>query len=614
MDNSSNSKTNNKMIFSKNIVINSNEAISWAAAAANVNFVSHYPGSPVNLIEPHLKKLNNRFDRKIEFNDSLNEHVAALSAAGASYCGARSLTIMKHVGLNIAADPFNYIGYTGVKGGMVIIVGTDPGAVSSTGEEDVHWFVPQFNFPLFEPTSVQECYDYTIEAFELSERYQIPVMIFIPGRLAYNHSSIKVSLQNNKLNKKFYFEKDREKYINVGARAVKNHRILIDKVKKISESESVNKNKFNEKSKTGIITRGLSYSVAYELIENYNLQNKIHLLNLDLVYPINQTDILKFTKGKDEIIVIEDQDGFVENQIKMHCFNDINCKIYGKSNFPAYGEISRIQVETFFINKFNLSIDSRNISLKTPEIPERLGTFCEGCPHTGSFYSIDTVFKDLDGVVGGDIGCSSLPPFRADWLLCMNAGIGISQGMAQILDDQPVISTGGDGSFFHAGALSLLSAVHNNINLIHMVFDNGTIAMTGHQESPSEKNFNHHQFLNSIGVNRVIDVSSYDPKDFIEKFNDELKRDGVRVFWVKGACVRSGNAFIESRRNILYPEIDPSKCGSCDKCYVELACPAILNLKEHPKQELKIDLDRCVRCGLCNEICPNDAISIHDMV
>jgi indolepyruvate ferredoxin oxidoreductase alpha subunit len=196
----------------------------------------------------------------------------------------------------------------------------------------------------------------------------------------------------------------------------------------------------------------------------------------------------------------------------------------------------------------------------------------------------------------------------------MNAGIGISQGMAQILDDQPVISTGGDGSFFHAGAISLLNAVHNNINLIHMVFDNGTIAMTGHQESPSEKNFDHHQFLNSIGVNRVIDVSSYDPKDFIEKFNNELTRDGVRVFWVKGACVRSGNAFIESRRNVLYPEIDPSKCGSCNKCYVELACPAILNLEKHPKQELKIDLDRCVRCGLCNEICPNDAISIHNMV
>jgi indolepyruvate ferredoxin oxidoreductase alpha subunit len=220
----------------------------------------------------------------------------------------------------------------------------------------------------------------------------------------------------------------------------------------------------------------------------------------------------------------------------------------------------------------------------------------------------------LNGVIGGDIGCSSLAPFRADWLMCMNAGIGVSQGMAQVLTDQPVISTGGDGSFFHAGALSLMSAVHNDINLIHMVFDNSTIAMTGHQPSPSEFDFDHHKFLEGMGVKTVIDVSPYDPKDFIQKFKDELPKKGVRVFWVKGACVLKGNDFIESRRNVIYPTIDATKCGSCSKCYKELACPAIINLKSSPDQELAIDLDRCVRCGVCNEICPNGAISIQDMI
>ena len=165
------------MIFDSKLHINCNEAIAWGALAAHVDLVSHYPGSPVNFVETHIKKLNDRFNGEVKFNDSLNEHVAALSAAGASYCGARSMVIMKHVGLNIAADPFNYIGYTGVKGGMVIIVGTDPGANSSTGEEDVHWFIPQFNFPTFEPTSVQECYDFTKKAYEISERHEIPVMI-----------------------------------------------------------------------------------------------------------------------------------------------------------------------------------------------------------------------------------------------------------------------------------------------------------------------------------------------------------------------------------------------------------------------------------------------------
>ncbi len=596
--------------FESEIIMDCNEAIAWAAVSAGVDFVAHYPGSPVNFAEKHIKKLNDRFDCEIKFNDSLNEHVAALSAAGASYCGARSMVIMKHVGLNIAADPFNYIGYTGVKGGMVIIVGTDPGANSSTGEEDVHWYVPQFNFPLFEPTSVQECYDYTKQAYELSEKNEIPVMIFIPGRLAYNFSNVKVSLADNTNKAPFYFEKDRDRYINVGKRAVKNHKALLDKIERIGSNELHFKIHFNEAAQTGILVRGLAYRMTCELIEKYQLQNKVQLLNLDLVYPLNPDLIKKFCNGKKELIFIEDQDGFLENQVKMNFFNDLNCKIYGKNIFPKYGEILIAQIENFFNDYFKLNLPITE-SLTIPEIPERLGTFCEGCPHTGSYYAIDSVMKELDGVIGGDIGCSSLPPFRADWLLCMNAGIGVSQGMAQILTDQPIVSTGGDGSFFHAGVLSLLNAVQNKINFIHLVFDNASVAMTGHQLSPTSGVFDHRRFLESLGVDKVIDVSPYNPKDFIAKLKAELNEKGVRVFWVRGECVISGNPFIESRRKVLYPEIDATKCGSCSKCYKELACPAIINLKPAPDQELQIDLNRCVRCGVCNEICPNGAISIH---
>lgn len=601
------------MKFESKININCNEAIAWGAIASGVDFVAHYPGSPVNFVETHIKKLNDRFKANVKFNDSLNEHVAALSAAGASFCGARSMVIMKHVGLNIAADPFNYIGYTGVKGGMVIIVGTDPGANSSTGEEDVHWFVPQFNFPLFEPTSVQECYEFTKKAYEISERYEIPVMLFIPGRLAYNYSMVDVSISDKEDNTEFQFVKDKERYINVGQQAVKNHRLLLEKIELIGKMESGCKTHYNAAATHGIIVRGLSYSMTRELIEKYELQDKLHLLNLDLVFPLNINDIENFIKGKEVITVIEDQDGFLENQLKMNFFNSLKCTINGKDIFPKYGEITINQIENYFNHLFDIEI-KKEIGLTVPEIPERLGTFCEGCPHTGSYYSIDSVLKELNGVIGGDIGCSSLAPFRADWLMCMNAGIGVSQGMAQILTDQPVISTGGDGSFFHAGALSLLSAIQNDIDLIHMVFDNSTIAMTGHQNSPSEIDFDHHKFLEGMGVKKVIDVTPYDPKDFIQKFKDELPNKGVRVFWVKGACVLKGNDFIESRRNVIYPTIDSSKCESCSKCYKELACPAIINLKQAPDQDLQIDLERCVRCGVCNEICPNGAITIKDML
>ncbi len=601
------------MSYSKNIIINANEAIAWASISAGVNYVSHYPGSPVNNVEKHLKSLNQRFKKNIKFNDALNEHIATLASAGASFCGAKSLVIMKHVGLNIAADPFNYIGYTGVKGPMVVIVGTDPGANSSTGEEDVHWFIPQFNFPLFEPTSIQECYDFTKKAYEISSKYEIPVIIFIPGRLAYDYApiNVSVSLQNDSTN--FKFEKNRLKYINVGEKAVKNHKLLLEKIEIISQNENQVKTLNNNHSKIGIITRGLSYNIVEEVINNYDLGHKIHLINFDLVYPLHSKTVLDFINNKVELIFIEDQDGFLENQIKMIFFNDLKCTIQGKSIFPKYGEITYEQVEDFFLDKFKIEKKS-NQPLNSINIPERIGTFCEGCPHRSSFFVINEALKDFNGIIGGDIGCSSLAPFKADWLLCMNAGIGIAQGMAQLDINQTVISTGGDGSFFHAGALSLLSAIQNKINLIHLIFDNSSIAMTGHQNSPTTNEFDFKTFLLSMGVDKVIEVSPYKPRAFTLKLKEEINTSGVKVFWVKGECVIAGNAYIESRRNVIYPEINSKQCKDCTICYTELGCPAIINLNDSLKdKELKIDLNRCVRCGVCYEICPTGAITIKNM-
>ena len=392
-------------------LVNANQAIAWGALSAGVNFMSHYPGSPVNFVEPSLKSLDARFKTSIKFNDSLNEHVAALSAAGASLCGARSLCVMKHVGLNIAADPLNYLGYTGVNGGMVVVVGTDPGANSSTGEEDVHWYVPQFNFPLLEPTTIKECYDFARDAFSLSEKYKIPILLFVPGRLAYNVSKVEVEIDFQSEQKEFYFHKDDERYINVGRRAVANHKKLVEKINAVGEDENWTKKRFNNEASVGIVTRGLAYSMVHECIEEFDLQDKIHLLNLDLVYPISQRIIKEFTVGKSEIIFIEDQDGFMENQVKMTCFNDLQCKVRGKDIFPSYGELSRESIMEFFRDEFNLEIHTAK-SIPQVSVPERLGSFCEGCPHTGSFFAIDAVMKELDGVIGGDIGCSSLPPFR----------------------------------------------------------------------------------------------------------------------------------------------------------------------------------------------------------
>ena len=594
----------------KQILTDGNEAVAWAALASKIDYFSHYPGSPVNLIEPALRKLTKKYNYDIRINDALNEHVATLAAAGASYCGARSMVVMKHVGMNIAADPLNYIGYTGVRGGMVIVVGTDPGANCSTGEEDTHWYVPQINFPLIEPTSVREIYKYVKKAFGLSEKYHIPVLIFMPTRLCYNFDLIEVpeTIIPHTLGDNFYFQKDDGTYVNVGIRAIRNHHLLLEKIETIAKSETHSKTFFNPKADIGLITRGITFGHTFETVNRLGISHKVHLLHLDMVFPLHHQTIKRFFGTKNEVIFIEDQDGFLESQVKMQFFNELDCKIYGKNYFPKYGEIQFEQVNDFLANKFEIEIENEPINVIYSDIPERLGTFCEGCPHRASYYAIDKALEGSDGIIGGDIGCSSLPPFRADWLLCMNSGIGISQGMAHILKKQVVVSTGGDGSFFHAGLISLQSAVQNKINLLHIVFDNRNIAMTGHQPSTtSHADLDYKKLLKSIGVDRIIEVSARNPRKFAEHLALEMKEQGVRVIWVKEDCVQIPTDFRRLIRKTRILEIDHEKCGSCTECFDDLGCPAI-DYNQTGLKKLMIDKNHCMRCGACRDVCGKGAI------
>lgn len=596
--------------INNNLVLNGNQAAAYAAKDAGVQFFSHYPGSPVNKVEPELKKLNNEFNLGIEFNDAHNEHIAALAAMGASFSHARSMLVMKHVGLNIAADPLNYAGYSGINGGMVIVVGTDPGANSSTGEQDVHWYARIFNFPLFEPVSIQEIYDYTLEAYRVSEKNKVPVFLFIPVELAYTIAHIKQK-ERTQNSEAIRFEKDRLKYINVGQKAINNHKILVDKITKISEQETHSKRFFNANAKFGIITRGLAFNYVLESILKLGLQEKVDLLNFDMVYPVNQELIFSFVEGKEELLFVEDQDGFLEMMVKQDCFNFLKAEIHGKDIFSSYGALDSNQVKSHLSDVFHIPQEKDHSFFF--DIEERLGTFCEGCPHTASYYGIFNALEGLDYVLGGDIGCSSLPPFKADWLLCMNAGIGISQGIAQMSKNQMVVSTGGDGSFFHGGMISLQSAVENNIDLVHIVFDNAYVAMTGHQYSPSAGNhFKVKQFLESIGVTRIHEVDVFERDAMSNVLKSEIGKTGVRVIWAKGACALITEAERKGAPHTFKVHIDNKDCSSCNLCYEKLACPAIK--RDMTSEDLFVDENLCVRCGTCHSICPNDSISFIDLI
>lgn len=588
-------------------LVNGNGAVAWAAAAAGVSYFSHYPGSPVAQVEPILKRISADFELGIRFNDALNEHIATLAAAGASYCGARSLVVMKHVGLNIAADPVNYLGLTGVKGGLVIVIGTDPGANSSTGEEDVHWYVPQVNFPLFEPTSVPDIYRFTQEAFECSERYSVPAFLFLPTRIAGNSDLLELPALAPRPPARFSFERNPDLYVNVGQSAVRNHRLHLERMERLAREKSFAREFYAPEARVGLLSRGATFGHAFEAVRKLGLENEVHLLNLDLVYPLPRELLLRFAAGKERLLVIEDQDGFLENQLKMELFNELDCEVQGKSLFPRYGEVDFARVHSVLAGYFGLEAPPTPAAVA---VPERLGAFCEGCPHRSSFWAIDEAIKGTRHIIGGDIGCSSLPPQRADWLLCMNAGIGVSQGMSHILDpaEQVVVSTGGEGSFFHGGLVSLQSAVLNKIDLLHVVFDNRSVAMTGHQDSPtSGDQVNVRQLLESIGVQRIFELNAFDPLSLRNRLKAELQTKGVRVLWVRGDCALQPDQETLERRRKKSIRILNEKCGSCNACYQDLACPAI----ERPvptQRNLLVNLDRCMRCGVCAEICPNEAI------
>lgn len=583
-----------------------NEAIAWAAEDAGVSYVAHYPGSPVNRVVDVLAKTT------LTINHALNEHIAALAAMGASLCGARSLLVMKHVGLNIAADPLNYAGVTKIKGGMVVVVGTDPGARSSTGEEDVHWYAPQFNLPLFEPTSVNAIYEIVKNAYDVSERVQLPVLVFVTGRLAYQANLIQRT-QQVLVQKPLHFSKDPANLINVGQRAVNNHRDHILRVARFAVEPANVTEAFNQAADIGLITRGATFAIVHELITELGLARQVHLLNIERVFPLHLEALLSFAQDKKKITVIEDQDGFLETLIKRDGFGKIACQIHGKDYFPAWGEITHQQVREFLVAEFDCVDDQNSIPAFKMNItcPERPGTFCEGCPHRPAFYAMDQALQASNGIIGGDIGCSSLPPHRTDWLLCMNAGIGMSQGIAHLMPEQSLVSTGGDGSLFHGGLISLLSAVENNINLTHILLDNRSIAMSGHQHSPSASaNVDMRKLFEAIGVAHIFEVSAFMPSQLSHTIEQAKALSGVKVIWVRGGCALQPTEESLRRLRERTLKIDSDRCVSCTLCYSQLQCPAISQSPETAR--ISIDMDRCSRCAACLDVCPNNAIIVSD--
>ncbi len=561
-----------------------NEAIARGAYEAGVKVVSAYPGTPSTEVSESIVKYD-----EVYAEWAPNEKVAVEVAVGASFAGTRSMACMKHVGVNVAADPLFTAAYTGVNGGLVILVADDPGMHSSQNEQDSRFYARSAHVPMLEPSDSQEAKDFTKYAFELSEKYDTPVFVRTTTRLAHSQSFVEECDRVEVANKPY--QKDIKKYTMMPSSAIARHPIVEAREDKLQSDANDMFTLKEEIADTdlGIICSGVVYQYVKEALPNASV------LKLGMVYPVPMERIKAFAKKVKRLVVVEELEPFFENQIKA---NGIACE--GKNLFSKQGEISVAIIKEKLLGE--------KLVLEQQDLPVRPPVMCAGCPHRGVFY----VLSKLKLTVSADIGCYTLgaqPPLSAvDTVVCMGASLGIAHGFEKANgreQSKHTVAVIGDSTFIHSGITGLINAVYNKSNITLIILDNSTTGMTGHQQHPATgltlkqepaKILNIVELCKVIGVDSLQVVDSYDLNAVENAVKEEINRDGVSVIVAKRPC---------ALLNKIYPKpfeiIDCKKCGAC----LKLGCPAI---EKQLDKSAKINPSQCVGCGLCKKLCKFDAI------
>lgn len=586
-----------------------NSAIALGAVLAGVKVVSGYPGTPSTEVLESVAQYNK--NGKINVEWSTNEKAALEVAAGASYCGARSMVTMKQVGLNVASDPLMSLAIIGIKGGMVIVVADDPGPISSQTEQDTRHFGKYANLPVLDPSSAEEAFEMTKYAFELSEKIHLPVILRPTTKVC--HSSGTIEYDDEKYEYEIEgFIKD-PKWVIFPPLSYRRHLEIEEQQKEISNIfDNISFNSIEGKGKYGIASGGATYPIVKDIIEAYNLD--VTMLKVGAVFPAPTGLHYKFLNSVEKVLVLEELDPVIEEQL-YHTLAVKNMKksIYGKINgfvVPA-GEL-KYENTLEVIEKFIGAELKKNksISMPAPELPARPPVLCAGCPHRASFYAVKKAMKGKKSVFCGDIGCYTLgngkPLEMTDTCLCMGAGITIAQGIKKVEPETNAFAFIGDSTFFASGMTGLANAIYNNTNINVIVLDNYTTAMTGQQPHPgigktmmdteSEK-IDIGSVAKALNAKFVEKVNPFDLDKAIKAVSDAAKYDGVSVVVFEAPCIA------------LFRGGAPCKienCIGCNRCIKELGCPA-LYVSEN---EVKIDGTLCNGCGLCINVCPTNCISM----
>ena len=583
-----------------------NEAIGLGAIHAGVNLVAGYPGTPSTELLETVAKNN---DGSIHVEWSVNEKAALEVAAGGAYAGARVLVTMKQVGLNVASDPLMSLAYVGVKGAMVIVSADDPGPISSQTEQDTRHFAHFCKLPVFDPSSPEEAYEMIKDAFDYSEKYQTPVLFRPTTRICHGCGDILVDEKYEKHIPEG-FVKDTMRWVIFPRTSFLNHQKIEKRNPQIGdEFSSYRFNTITGSGKKGICTHGASYGYVMENLEGSNGEAKVFKVATPFPFPEKQA--LDFLRGLDEVMCFEELDPVLERELIYICGKyGLNVKIHGKIDgcVQSAGENSAESVAKVLESFLGIK-PTESAFPKPPELPVRPPVLCAGCPHRASFYAVKQAVKGRKAVFSGDIGCytlgNAMPLDMVDTCLCMGADVTIAQGLHIIEPDTLNFSFIGDSTFFASGITGVVNAVYNQNDIILIVLDNSTTAMTGHQPHPGTgvtmmgevaQKVSIEAILKAIGLTSVETVDPLDLSAAVGAVQRAAEKSGVRAVIFKSPCI----AVTKSEKK--YEITD--KCVGCKKCISQLGCPAIVI----DEGRVTVEKSLCFGCSLCAQVCPVGAI------
>ena len=602
----------------KKVLMLGNEAIARGLLENGNAFSATYPGTPSsevgNMLEREGKK-NGTY-----FQYSINEKVAYEIAYGASLSGLRSSVFMKHVGLNVASDPFVTSVYTGIGGGMIVMVADDPSMFSSQNEQDSRRYADLAHAPMIEPSTPQECKDFVRYAFEVSEKYSVPVLYRTSTRVSHMRASVELGEIRNAVRVHNDVKEMRGNTTSLPSNARRLKSELLHKMSSLGVDQdfsSLNRIEKYGNTRTGIITSGSSYNQVVDAV--FSMGIDMNVLKLGLTNPIPQEITEKFLKENDQILVVEELDPYLETKIR--AYRDIlgnGAVIHGKldRHMPWLYEMNPHTVR----NGIRMMLGQEVEKISTPK-PASRPDFCPGCPHRSSFYTIKRALK-LAGksnmVLASDIGCYSLsyyePYSTADIMLDMGASISVGSGIS-IATGEKVAAFIGDSTFYHSGITALTNAVRSGANMLVFILDNSTTAMTGQEPTPENdavvngmefKGISLENIIRACGVENLTIANSFNQKELMKTVMSPLKNDGVSVIVSKGECALIDRKEKAAREKYM---VVTEKCSVCRNCIDNFHCPAI---QQDSEGHIFIDPVQCDGCGMCSDIyvCPFKAIEV----